>query len=146
MKFHTQHGMTLLEVLVAIAIFGLLLGVIMTMMQQSNELGQNSKRLLKAQLKADEVMETLRTLPFDELWDSPEPVMVESQPREIEVLMTNFHDSPSIKKIMVTVDWKTQQGHERQYRLETLRSRFRPAYIKPMNEMALKALAQGGGE
>ncbi|MCP4403603.1 MAG: type II secretion system protein [bacterium] len=139
-----QHGTTLLEVLVAMAIFGLLLGVIMTMMQQSNELGQNSKRLLKAQLKANEVMETMRTLPFDELWNSPEPVIVEATPREVEVLMMDFNDTPSLKKIVVTVSWKTQQGHERYYTLESLRSRFSPVYIKSMNEIALKAYTQGG--
>ena len=144
MNLQKQDGMTLLEVLVAMAIFGLLLGVMMLMMQQSNELGQNSKRLLKAQLKANEVMETLRALPFDELWNAQEPVVFEAKPRNVEVLMTDFNDIPSLKKIVVNVSWKTQQGHERQYTLETLRSRFSPVYIKPMNEIALKRLAQGG--
>jgi len=139
MKARTQHGTTLLEVLVAMAILGLLLGVIMTMMQQGTELGQNSKRLFKAQLKANEVMETMRTLPFDELWNSPEPVIVEAAPREVEVLMTDYNDMPSLKKIVVTVGWKTLQGHERHYTLETLRTRFSPAYIKPMNDIALNA-------
>jgi prepilin-type N-terminal cleavage/methylation domain-containing protein len=146
MNLQKQDGMTLLEVLVAMAIFGLLLGVIMTMMQQSIELGQNSKRLLKAQLKANEIMEAMRTRPFDELWNSPEPVVVEAKPRKVEVLMTDFNDSPSLKKIVVSVSWRMQQGHERQYTLETLRSRFSPVYIKAMNDIALKRLAQGEGE
>ncbi|MCP4404234.1 MAG: hypothetical protein GY801_43875 [bacterium] len=89
-------------------------------------------------------METMRTLPFDELWNSPEPVIVEATPREVEVLIMDFNDTPSLKKIVVTVSWKTLQGHERHYTLENLRSRFSPVYIKSMNEIALKAHTQGG--
>ncbi|PID58928.1 hypothetical protein CSB45_02705 [candidate division KSB3 bacterium] len=134
MTVQTQRGMTLLEVLVAMAIFGLLLGVITVMMQQSSELEQNSKQLLHAQLKANERIESMRALPFDELWNSPDPVVFEDA---VELVITDFHDSPSLKKIVASVRWKTLQGHERIYRLETLRSRFRPLYIKQMNELSL---------
>jgi prepilin-type N-terminal cleavage/methylation domain-containing protein len=145
MKLHTQRGMTLLEVLVAMAVFGLLLGVIMVMMQQSSELGQNSKRFFKAQLRATEVMESMRALPFEELWSSPEPVIFDAKPWAAEVVMTDFHESPSLKKIVVSVRWKTLQGQERSYRLETLRSRFKPVYIKPVGS-AINRLAKGGSE
>ena len=143
MKNVKEKGITLIEVLVAIAIFGLLMGVLMAMMQQEQKIIRNSEQLLKANLKANEVMETLKAEPFEELQSSSTSFISDSAAQKVQILISDFDDLTSLKKIVVTVSWIDHEKHERQYMLTTLRSRF-SLNINNVNKTALESGVQGG--
>ena len=144
MKNVKEKGITLIEVLVAIAIFGLLMGVLMTMMRQEQKVVRSSEQLLKAVLKANEVMETLKTKPFEELQSSSTSFISESRPQKVQILISDFDDLTSLKKIVVIVSWIDHEKHERQYMLTTLRSQFSLNNITNVNKTALESGVQGG--
>ena len=116
-----QKGISLVEVLVAIAIFGVLMGALLTMMDQKNTVIRDSAEVLSAQLKANEMMETLKTVPFTDLKSSSSLVVSELKHKALEVRVSDFDDSGALKKIVVTVKWFDRQGRERHYMLTTLR-------------------------
>lgn len=144
MKKLTQKGISLIEVLVATAIFGTLLGVLMGMMAQDRELIRNSQRLLKAQLQANEVMETLKTIPFGELESSSTSLVSELDPQTVEVVISDFDGSELLKKIVVTAKWLDHTERERKYILTTLRSQFSMIPMNDIKETALSTDEKGG--
>ncbi len=140
-----EKGISLLEVLVAMAVFGLMLGALMTMMAEEWTLVGNSGRLLKARLKANEVMETLKVSDFDELQSSSSFISaIEPQPQKVHVEISDFDDSENLKKIVVTVTWRDVREREQQYTLVTLRSRFSPGHVKHIENTTLTIGVQGG--
>jgi prepilin-type N-terminal cleavage/methylation domain-containing protein len=117
-----QKGMSLVETLVAIAILGILMGALLTMMNQEDATIRDSAEVLSAQLKANEMMETLKTLPGKDLKSSSSLVISELNHKTLEVRVSDFDDSGIIKKVVVAVIWFDRQGRERHYTLTTLRS------------------------
>lgn len=144
MKNLTQKGISLIEVLVATAIFGTLLGVVLGMMTQDHKLIRNSQRLLQAQLQANEVMETLKTIPFGELEGSSTSLVSELGLQTVEVLISDFDDSELLKKIVVTAKWLDHAERERKYILTTLRSQFSMIPINDIKKTALSTDKKGG--
>lgn len=69
-------------------------------------------------------METLKTYPFDELTQAPERLILGAKRHNIRLLISDFHDSPDLKKIVVIVNWADHKGYMKQYALTTLRSRY----------------------
>ncbi len=67
MRTTRQHGFSLIEVLVAIAIFGLMLGGVFTSLNQGNDLLHTSADLLQARLLANTTIETMKVRPFEKL-------------------------------------------------------------------------------
>ena len=121
-KLRQDDGMTLLEVLVAIAIFGMMLSGLTGLLVQQQKMSRQTQKLLEARLKATHIIETLKTLPFDQL-DEAAPAVAALRQQDAQILIKNMPDAPDLKHLLVTVSWKTQGGREYQYRLETLRSR-----------------------
>jgi hypothetical protein len=141
MRIRREEGLSLVEALVAIAIFGMLLVVLLTMMQQENNILRDSVEMLSARLKANKTMETLKTRPFDELKSYSSLIVSELKHMTIHVLVSDFDDSKALKKIVVTVRWFDQRGHERQCMLTTLRSRYS---LSKINRTALETGVKGG--
>lgn len=122
MNILREEGFSLLETLVAIAVFGILFGGIVAMMRQENRIIRSSVEVLSARLKANEVMETLKTRPFEQLTSSSSLVISELKKMTIDVAVSDFEGSQSLKKIVVTVIWLDRKGSERRVVLTTLRS------------------------
>ena len=143
MKHLGEKGVSLLEVLVALAIFGIMMGVIMAMMIQERELIRDAQGLLHAHLKANEVMETLKVRPYDELQSSSASFVSESENTTVNVEISDFNDTNTLKKIVVTVTWLDHTKRERHYVLTTLRSQFSMVPLRE-NNAALQTNVQGG--
>ena len=132
MRIQEEHGLTLLEVLVAISILGVLMGGLLNLMQTENQVIRTSAELLSARLKANEVMERAKATPFDELKSFSTVVISELKHMTINVQVSNFPVQSNVegagidglKKIVVSVKWFDQRGHEREYMLTTLRSSY----------------------
>jgi len=122
MNILREEGFSLLETLVAIAVFGILFGGIVAMMRQENRIIRSSVEVLSARLKANEVMETLKTRPFEQLTSSSSLVISELKQMTIDVAVSDFEGSQALKKIVVTVTWLDRKGSERRVVLTTLRS------------------------
>ena len=114
--------MTLLEVLVAIAIFGMMLSGLTGLLVQQQKMGKQTQQLLEARLKATQIIETLKTLPFDQL-DETSPMVARLHEEHAQIGIKNMADAPDVKQILVTISWSAQGEREYRYRLETLRSR-----------------------
>ncbi|GAK53588.1 hypothetical protein U14_04854 [Candidatus Moduliflexus flocculans] len=121
-KLRHDDGMTLLEVLVAIAIFGMMLSGLTGLLVQQQKMGKQMQQLLEARLKATQLIETLKTLPFDQL-DEASPMLVRLREEHAQIDIKNMADAPDVKQILVSISWIAQGGREYRYRLETLRSR-----------------------
>ncbi len=148
MKRLKQRGVTLLEVLLAIAILGMLSGGLVSMMNQANYLVHDSTEILNARLKANEVMESLRSRAFEQLRDYSSLAVSETQPMTVDVEVTNFHELPTLKKVLVRVTWMNRKGHEKHFLLTTLRSKYSPhtPLCSPDedNDVTLNSTQQGG--
>jgi prepilin-type N-terminal cleavage/methylation domain-containing protein len=118
-----DEGFSLLEVLVALAIFGILIAGLLAMVDRGNRLISNSKEALHARLLANETMETLKTQPFEKLQNYPSKYPSELKDITVNVLVSEFGSS-ALKKIVVTVQWLDQQGREKAFVLSTLRSKY----------------------
>ena len=118
-----DEGFTLLEVLVAVGIFGILIGGLLAMVERENVLISNSKEVLHARLIANETMETLKAGPFEKLQSYSSKYPSELKDITVNVLVTEFGSS-ALKKIVVTVQWIDRQGRERDFVLSTLRSKY----------------------
>jgi len=121
-RLRHHEGMTLLEVLVAIAVFGMMLSGLTGLLVQQQKIGKQAQNMLEARLKATHIIETLKTLPFEQL-DEAAPAVAALRQKDAQILIKSMPDAPDLKHLLVTVFWKTQGGREYQYRLETLRSR-----------------------
>lgn len=141
MKIAGEKGLTLLEVLVAIAILGILMGGLLNLLQTENQVIRMSAELLSARLKANEAMEQVKATPFDDLKSFSSLVVSELKHMTVNVEVSNYSirekveerrsessdegaEANGLKKIVVSVKWFDQQGHERQYILTTLRTRY----------------------
>ncbi len=123
MKICEEEGFSLLEVLVALAIFGVLLGGLSVMMERENLLIKNSAEVLQARLIANETMEILKTRPFEELQSYSFPHASERKNMIVNVIVSDFGSS-TLKKIAVTVKWSDLQGLEKTFALSTLRTQY----------------------
>lgn len=118
-----DEGFSLLEVLVALAIFGILIAGLLAMMDRENLLISNSTELLHARLIANETMETLKARPFEKLQSYSAEYPSELKNITVNVLVSEFSSS-ALKKIVVTVQWLDRQGREKTFVLSTLRSQY----------------------
>ena len=118
-----DDGFSLLEVLVALAIFGILIVGLLAMVDQENRLVRNSTEALHARLIANGTMEILKTRPFEKLQSYSSEYPSELKNITVNVLVSEFGSS-ALKKIVVTVQWIDRQGRERDFVLSTLRSKY----------------------
>ena len=142
MRIRGEKGFSLLEVLITIAILSILMGGFLTLMQAENQVIRASAELLSARLKANEAMERVKATPFDELKSFSALVVSHQTPMAVEVQVSDFAKSEGLKKVVASVKWFDQRGHERQYILATLRTRYH------QHSQALTALVtqEKGGE
>ncbi len=149
MKILREQGVSLLEVLVAIAILGILSGGLYSMMNQENYIVRDAAEILSAQLKANETMETLRSRTFEELKTYSSLVISEFSPMTVEVIVSDFKDSGTLKKISVNVQWIDRRGHEKQFMLTTVRSQYSNSITKNslhnMGRIVMNSGEEGGG-
>ncbi len=123
MKTWKAKGFSLIEVLVALEIFGVLLGGLAMMMQQEQRLLRNSADVLQARLIANEIMERLKVRPFEKLESYSLTYSSDLTTMTVNVRVSEF-DLSTLKKIEVTVEWVDWQGRERNVMLATLRSQY----------------------
>jgi prepilin-type N-terminal cleavage/methylation domain-containing protein len=123
MKILKNEGFSLLEVLVALAIFGMFFGGLFVIIQQENHLIKNSADMLMARLIANEAMETLKAYPYEKLenYSFTSPTIPNNM--SVKVFVSDF-DSSTCKKIVVTVRWVDPRGSKRYLTLSTLRSKY----------------------
>lgn len=124
MRIWGEKGFSLLEALIAIAILSILMGGFLTLMQAENQVIRASAELLSARLKANEAMERVKATPFDELKSFSALVVSHQTPMAVEVQVSDFSKTDGLKKVVTSVKWFDQRGHERQYILATLRTRY----------------------
>lgn len=124
MKRRGEKGFSLLEVLIAIALLSILMGGFLTLMQAENQVIRASAELLSARLKANEAMERVKATPFDELKSFSVLVVSQRTPMTIDVQVSNFPGTEGLKKVTTSIKWFDQRGHEREYTLTTLRTRY----------------------
>lgn len=150
MKFLKEQGVSLLEVLVAIAILGMLSGGLLAMMHQESHLVRDSTEILSARLKANEVMEMLKTRPFDQVRTSSSLVVSEFHPMTVEVDVSDFDETKTLKKIIVKVKWIDHRGHKKQFMLTTLRSKYSRNVteysLHNVSKIAMNSEKEGGGD
>lgn len=123
MRIHTTRGFSLIEVLVAIAIFGIMLGGVFTAMDRGNYLLNTSADVLQARLLANTAMESMKVGPFEKLQSHSFAEMTPQGRMTVEVRVSEFQ-APTLKKIDVSVQWKDQREQSRNLILSTLRSQY----------------------
>lgn len=123
MKSVAHKGFTLLEVLVALAIFGILLGGVFAAIQQTNYLARHTANLLRARLLANEIIETLKVHPFETLQAYSFTDVSKLGDMTVDIQISDFNPK-TLKQIVVTVKWQDARQPERKYSLSTLRSPY----------------------
>jgi prepilin-type N-terminal cleavage/methylation domain-containing protein len=123
MQQKSTQGFSLIEVLVAIGIFGIMLGGVFTAINRGNSLLSTSADVLQARLLANTTMETMKIHPFEDL-ESHSFVEMTSQGRmTVDVDVSDFK-GPTLKKIEVAVQWEDHHKQSRELTLSTLRSQY----------------------
>jgi prepilin-type N-terminal cleavage/methylation domain-containing protein len=150
MRIFKDKGFSLLEVLVALAVLGVLLAGLSTMMKQESLVMRNSAEALQARLIANETMETLRAAPFEELQSHSFTSDSELKNMTVDVLVSDFV-SETLKEIVVTVVWIDVQGREKNVVLSTLRSKYplseaEAAVSNEVEGMVLSSIEGGGSQ
>jgi prepilin-type N-terminal cleavage/methylation domain-containing protein len=123
MKQRNEQGVSLIEVLVAIAIFGVMMGGVFTAVSQGNYLVNTSAELLQARLLANKTMETLKTRAFEDLESATFSEKTPQGIMSVDVVVSEFH-SNTLKKIDVSVQWVDNRKQSRILALSTLRSSY----------------------
>jgi prepilin-type N-terminal cleavage/methylation domain-containing protein len=123
MRILKNKGFSLLEILVALAIFGILISGLLAIMEREKLLIRSSTEVLEARLIADKTMETLKTRPFEKLQSYSLVCSSELKDMTGNVLVSDFGSS-ALKKIVVTIQWVNPQGLEKKLILSTLRSKY----------------------
>jgi prepilin-type N-terminal cleavage/methylation domain-containing protein len=123
MRVVTRKGFTLLEVLVALAIFGILFGGVFAAIQQTNYLSNHTANLLRARLLANEIIETLKVHPFETLHNYSFTDVSKLGDMTVDIQIAEF-PPPPLKQITVVVKWQDARQIERKYSLSTLRSPY----------------------
>jgi prepilin-type N-terminal cleavage/methylation domain-containing protein len=140
MKRSKEQGLSLLEVLVALVILGTLFGGLIALMEQQNSLVSNSLGALHARLLANETMESLKAIPFEDLRDYEFVRIIQPNDLHVQVSVNNF-GSDTLKKMIVTVQWGNQQSRHQQIKLSTLRAK----YLYSIPDTTFLAIAEKGG-
>lgn len=123
MKTVASKGFSLLEVLIAVAIFGILLGGVFTAIQQTNYLTHHTANLLRARLLANEIIETLKVHPFETLHEYAFTDVSKLGDMTVDIRITEFNPN-TLKQMTVIVKWQDTRQPERKYSLSTLRSPY----------------------
>jgi len=123
MKRLQDKGFSLLEVLVALAIFGVLLGALFSLLKQEKLLLRSATEMFHARLIANETMETLKGHAFEKLESSSFKQASKLKDVTVNVLVSDF-GANMLKKLVVTVQWVDGQGREKHLSLATLRSQY----------------------
>jgi prepilin-type N-terminal cleavage/methylation domain-containing protein len=123
MRTHATRGFSLIEVLVSIAIFGVMLGGVFTAINQGNYLLKTSADMLQARLLANTTMENMKVKPFEKLQSRSFAEMTPQGRMTVEVQVSEFQSS-TLKKIDVSVHWKDHRNQSRNLALSTLRSQY----------------------
>lgn len=123
MKRWRNRGFSLLEVLIAIAILGVMIGGVLAIIDQENYLVRNAADLLDARLTANETIETLKVQPFEDLKSYSVTEMAKTGKMTIDVKVSDF-GSDTLKNIVVTVNWIDARDRERNVTLSTLRAYY----------------------
>lgn len=123
MQTDRVKGFSLIEMLVSIAIFGIMLGGVFTAMNRGSYLLNTSADLLQARLLANKTMERMKVSPFEELQNQSFTEGTPQGEMTVEVRISEFQ-APTLKKIDVSVQWKDRHEHSRKLALSTLRSQY----------------------
>lgn len=124
MRRQRTRGFSLVEVLVAIAIFGLMLGGVFTSLNRSRDLVRASAGLLQARLLASTTLESMKVMSFDDLHSHSFTETTPQGRMVVDVQVSDFQSS-TLKKIDVSVQWTDQRAAQsRELALSTLRSRY----------------------
>jgi prepilin-type N-terminal cleavage/methylation domain-containing protein len=123
MRTCTTRGFSLIEVLVSIAIFGVMLGGVFTAMDRGNYLLNTSADILQARLLANTTIENMKVKPFEKLQSHSFAEMTPQGRMTVEVQISEFQSS-TLKKIDVSVRWKDHRKQSRNLALSTLRSQY----------------------
>jgi prepilin-type N-terminal cleavage/methylation domain-containing protein len=123
MRTNTTRGFSLIEVLVSIAIFGVMLGGVFTAMDRGNYLLNISADILQARLLANTTMESMKIKSFEELQNHSFAEMTPQGRMTVEVQVSEFQSS-TLKKVDVVVHWKDHRNQSRNLALSTLRSQY----------------------
>jgi prepilin-type N-terminal cleavage/methylation domain-containing protein len=123
MKRLQEKGFSLLEVLVALAIFVVLWGALLTLLKQEKLLLRSATEMFHARLIANETMEALKGRAFEKLESSSFKQASKLKDVTVNVLVSDF-GANTLKKLVVTVQWVDGQGREKHLSLATLRSQY----------------------
>ena len=123
MRRKHEQGVSLIEVLVAVAIFGVMMGGVFTSVSRGNYLVSTSAEMLQARLLANKTMETLKTRPFEDLESATFSEKTPQGTMSVDVVVSEFH-SNTLKKIDVSVQWVDNRKQSRTLALSTLRSHY----------------------
>ena len=123
MKQENKRGMSLIEIVVAIAIFGVMMGGMFTSINRGNYLVNTSAEMLQARLLANKTMETLQVRSFDRLQSHRFSETTPQGLMSVDVTVSEFQ-SPTLKKIDVSVQWIDDRELPRTLALSTLRSHY----------------------
>lgn len=123
MRILKNEGFSLLEILVALAIFGILISGLLAMMEREKLFMRNSTEVLEARLIANKTMETLKARPFEKLQSYSLVRSSKLKDMTGNILVSDF-GSGALKKIVVTIQWVNPQGLEKKLVLSTLRSKY----------------------
>ena len=123
MKRWRNRGFSLLEVLIAIAVLGVMIGGVLAIIDQENYLVRSTADLLNARLTANETMEALKVQPFKDLKSYSFAEMSKTGKMTVDVKVSDF-GSDTLKNIVVTVGWIDAKDRERNVTLSTLRVHY----------------------
>lgn len=121
MRRKNEQGVSLVEVLAAIAIFGVMMGGVFTAVNRGNFLVTTSADMLQARLLANKTMETLKTRSFEDLQSATFSERTPQGMMSVDVVVSEFQ-SKTLKKIDVSVQWADDRKQARTLTLSTLRS------------------------
>lgn len=123
MKRSKEKGFSLLEVLVALAIFGILMEGLLLLLKQENLLTRAATEMFQARLLANATMETLQASPFDQLQSYAVKDAATLKDGQVNVSVSDL-GATALKKIVVTVQWMDRSSRERKLTLATVRSQY----------------------
>ncbi len=123
MRIRKTRGFSLIEILVAIAIFGVMLGGVFTSLNRGNDLLHTSADLLQARLLANATIEAMKARPFKNIQSHSFAEMTPQGRMTVEVQVSDFQSS-TLKKIDVSVHWQNHYKQSRKLALSALRSQY----------------------
>jgi Tfp pilus assembly protein PilV len=112
-------GVSLIEALVAIVLFALVMAAVATLAVGSMRHTMANRHGTQAMLLAQETLEQLRGVPYDEIADVDQTVTVGGQDYSVVATVTDDDPGVGMKRIVVRVEWTGPEG-ARHHEVETI--------------------------